>query len=138
VASLVSALKSYKGGIVLVSHDARLVQGLDCDLWICGDDQGGSGGGGRCETKGLRVEAQGYARYRKDIVKKIEQREAAAEAAAAARVEVRRRQRAAKLAKFGASVQALTKQPTSAKQGASAKASSGGGTSTSQKKSKKK
>ena len=37
VAALVDALKAYQGGVLLVTHDARLIQGLECELWVVGD-----------------------------------------------------------------------------------------------------
>lgn len=35
VEALISALKGYTGGVVMVTHDARLVTQVECDLWIC-------------------------------------------------------------------------------------------------------
>jgi ATP-binding cassette subfamily F protein 1 len=35
VEALISALKAYTGGVVMVTHDARLVTQVECDLWIC-------------------------------------------------------------------------------------------------------
>ena len=32
--ALCDALKQYKGGVVLVSHDARLIESTDCQLWV--------------------------------------------------------------------------------------------------------
>ena len=39
IAGLSSALKNFSGGIVLVSHDAKLIRDLDCQIYIC--DNGG-------------------------------------------------------------------------------------------------
>ena len=33
--ALADALSRYNGGVVLVSHDARLIQSADCRLWVC-------------------------------------------------------------------------------------------------------
>jgi len=35
--ALQEAIKAYKGGVVLVTHDARLLVETGCDLWVCGD-----------------------------------------------------------------------------------------------------
>jgi ATP-binding cassette, subfamily F, member 1 len=35
IAGLSSALKQFSGGIVLVSHDAKLIRDLDCQIYIC-------------------------------------------------------------------------------------------------------
>jgi ABC-type multidrug transport system ATPase subunit len=35
VEALISALKAYTGGVVMVTHDARLVTQVEADLWIC-------------------------------------------------------------------------------------------------------
>ncbi len=35
VEALISALKAYTGGVIMVTHDARLVSQVECDLWVC-------------------------------------------------------------------------------------------------------
>jgi ATPase subunit of ABC transporter with duplicated ATPase domains len=95
-----------KGGVIMVSHDQRLVQGIDCELWVCGDGNnddtnnggscgGGGGGGGSFQKNkgcgvgkgngsgGLRVEKRGFGFYRSQLVRKIEQRTAAIEVSCA-------------------------------------------------------
>ena len=57
VDALITSLKAYQGGVVLVSHDARLISAIDCELWVCGD----------CES-GLRMENRGFERYRRDVM----------------------------------------------------------------------
>ena len=34
--ALVSAVQSFQGGVVMVTHDARLLMETNCDLWVCG------------------------------------------------------------------------------------------------------
>ena len=36
--ALAVGLQNFEGGVVLVSHDARLIMEAECDLWVC-DDQ---------------------------------------------------------------------------------------------------
>merc|ERR1712097_206809 len=33
--ALAEALREFEGGVVLVSHDARLIAEVECDLWVC-------------------------------------------------------------------------------------------------------
>ncbi|KAF4716510.1 ATP-binding cassette sub- F member 1, partial [Perkinsus olseni] len=37
VEALIESLEEYDGGVVVVSHDARLIKSLDCEMWICSD-----------------------------------------------------------------------------------------------------
>ncbi|KAJ1412129.1 P-loop containing nucleoside triphosphate hydrolase protein [Ochromonadaceae sp. CCMP2298] len=46
VQALVGSLRDFTGGVVLVSHDARLISALECELWVVGS--GGTGGMGDC------------------------------------------------------------------------------------------
>ena len=123
VAALVDGLKAFKGGVILVSHDARLIQGIHCQHWVVGNEGrgnggnwrgGGGGGGGGGESGGaghrsskghgggngsggLRVERRGFGAYKAALVARIEKRNERIEAEAKARADDRRRDRAAKL-----------------------------------------
>lgn len=35
VDALIKGIQEYKGGVVLVSHDARLIASTGCELWVC-------------------------------------------------------------------------------------------------------
>lgn len=35
VDALIKGIKEYRGGVVLVSHDARLISSTGCELWVC-------------------------------------------------------------------------------------------------------
>lgn len=87
VDALIAALKEFEGGVVVVTHDSRLVRALDCEVWECTggllDRRTG------IEGTGLRVEHRGFEHYRSMVLAKI--RKEAAAATAAAEEEVQRR-----------------------------------------------
>ncbi|KAL7997405.1 putative ABC transporter, AAA+ ATPase domain, P-loop containing nucleoside triphosphate hydrolase [Plasmopara halstedii] len=35
--ALCDAIREYDGGVVIVTHDARLIESTECVLWVCGD-----------------------------------------------------------------------------------------------------
>ncbi|KAI9979458.1 hypothetical protein PInf_028715 [Phytophthora infestans] len=37
--ALCDAIREYEGGVVIVTHDARLIESTECVLWVCGGDQ---------------------------------------------------------------------------------------------------
>eukprot|EP00931_Biecheleriopsis_adriatica_P072700 TRINITY_DN47117_c0_g1_i1.p1 TRINITY_DN47117_c0_g1~~TRINITY_DN47117_c0_g1_i1.p1 ORF type:complete len:790 (+),score=219.51 TRINITY_DN47117_c0_g1_i1:33-2402(+) len=81
VEALIDALKKYEGGLMLVSHDARLIQAAGCDLWVC------KGAG---EPLG---KAANFEEYRKKVLMDLAKRQAAAEAEAARRAAARKKRR---------------------------------------------
>ena len=77
VEALIHGLNRFGGGIVVSTHDARVVEGLDeCEVWVCGE--GGKGG--------LRVLADGkigFGKYRDAVAAEVEARASRAVLAAA-------------------------------------------------------
>ena len=71
VDALTRALKEFKGGVVLVSHDARLITATECEIWVC---EGGLKGADGIYGTGLRTERRGFQYYRTDVIKQIAKR----------------------------------------------------------------
>ena len=98
VDALIEGIRAFSGGVVLVSHDARLISATECALWVCeGADAVAEGG------KGVRVVAdrgddRAFERYRAGLLKAMAERAAAEERRARAHAERRRRKRADKVA----------------------------------------
>jgi hypothetical protein len=57
--ALCDALRLYNGGVVLVSHDARLIETTECQLWVV-------------ENQGLTPWEEGFANYRQHLLKQLE------------------------------------------------------------------
>jgi ATP-binding cassette subfamily F protein 1 len=58
--ALCLALKNYNGGVVLVSHDARLIESIECQLWVVGN---------QTVTPWLA----GFKNYRETLLKQLEE-----------------------------------------------------------------
>ena len=73
VEALIHGLNGFGGGIIVSTHDARVVEGLDeCEVWVCGEGKGG-----------LRVLADGgFGKYRDAVAAEVEARASRAAAAA--------------------------------------------------------
>ena len=82
VEALIAALRLFEGGVVLVSHDARLISALECDMWVCGDT-----------SQGLRVERRGFEKYRLDVLAEVRRQEEDVERRAARKAEERKAMR---------------------------------------------
>jgi ATP-binding cassette subfamily F protein 1 len=78
VEALVAALRAYNGGIVLVTHDARLINAMECELWVCGDG-----------PTGVRVETRGFERYKRDVLAEMAKAQEQAERIVAQKREAR-------------------------------------------------
>lgn len=77
--ALCDAINEFNGGVVLVSHDARLIESTECRLWIVG------------EERNVREFGGAFDEYKKELLQQMEEHMAAQEekkeAAAAARRE---------------------------------------------------
>ena len=97
VDALIVGLEKWKGGVVLVSHDERLVQAAT-ELWVCDGRKANAAE----DCGGLRLEKGGFDIYRKQRVASIEAKAAKvameAQLRSIKRLEARRR-RLAELAK---------------------------------------
>jgi len=58
--ALCDALREYNGGVILVSHDARLIETTECQLWVV-------------EDQGLTPWEAGFANYRQHLLTKLEE-----------------------------------------------------------------
>ena len=92
--ALIDAIKEFNGGIVVVTHDARLIEQCNCTLWVV-------------EKQGVTEWQEGFDDYKENLLtemeekmaKEAEMRREKLEAAAAARSEKLKE----KLARLGAS-----------------------------------
>ena len=62
--ALCDALKAYNGGVVLVSHDARLIESTECQLWVV-------------EDQNVTPWESGFNGYREYLLRKLEEQMAA-------------------------------------------------------------
>jgi len=81
VEALSTAVAKFNGGLVLVSHDARLIQEVDCDLWVVED--------GTC----YKFE-KGFDGYRDKVLDQLDKRQEEVERLEKKRREERAKQRA--------------------------------------------
>ena len=57
--ALCDALRAYNGGVVIVSHDARLIEEVECQLWVV-------------EDQNVTPWREGFQDYRNHLLKKLE------------------------------------------------------------------
>ncbi|CAM9657732.1 unnamed protein product [Chrysoparadoxa australica] len=82
IQALIDGINAFKGGVIIVSHDSRLISATECVLWVCPGD-------GSLRTH----DAGGFERYRRTVLREITEREAKLEAEAAARAIARQKSR---------------------------------------------
>jgi len=70
VEALVEGINNFDGGVIVASHDSRLVDGmLDCEVWVCG-----VGDTGVC----VLPARTGFDKYRQSVAQEVEDRAAMA------------------------------------------------------------
>eukprot|EP00927_Polykrikos_kofoidii_P029465 TRINITY_DN25480_c0_g1_i1.p1 TRINITY_DN25480_c0_g1~~TRINITY_DN25480_c0_g1_i1.p1 ORF type:complete len:861 (+),score=215.97 TRINITY_DN25480_c0_g1_i1:146-2584(+) len=82
VEALIDALRRFRGGLLLVTHDARLIQATECELRVCY---------GSASPELGRVAS--FDAYRKQVLTELAKRQAKAEAEAIKRAAARRSKR---------------------------------------------
>jgi ATP-binding cassette subfamily F protein 1 len=92
VQALIDGIKLFKGGCILVSHDARLISETECDLWVCEGERNVAKGG-----TGIRKEAAGFETFRDGVLADIQRQAAAEDKLQEQRAEARRRLRAQRI-----------------------------------------
>lgn len=102
VDALVRALIAFKGGVILVSHDARLITATECEIWVC---EGGLEGGDGIYGTGLRVERRGFQQYRLDVIRQIAKKVEKAENAVLLKAIKRKEERELKVLKAAEAIQ---------------------------------
>merc|ERR1712187_578618 len=80
VEALIKAICDFNGGLIIVTHDARLIQSIDCNIWVVED-------GGAYEFE------KGFEGYKDKIMDQLEERTAEIERAEQKRREEREKQR---------------------------------------------
>ena len=91
VDALIDGINAYSGGVLLVSHDARLITATDCELWVCAGDST------------VRRHEHGFEHYRRNLLREIALEERRAAAAAAERSRVRAAARSDRVAQLSSS-----------------------------------
>lgn len=90
--ALIKAINEFNGGIVCVTHDQRLIDECECELWVV-------------EDQDAKKWAEGFDGYKEKILTKLEEQAAMEEQARAARLEASAKEKEEKLsrlkAKFG-------------------------------------
>ena len=87
--ALIKAINEFNGGIVCVTHDQRLIDECDCELWVV-------------ENQDAKKWAAGFDDYKEKILSKLEAQAAKEEQFRAARLEASAKEKEVKLARLKA------------------------------------
>merc|ERR1712078_73801 len=107
VEALTDAIKVFNGGLVLVTHDARLITEVDCDLWVV-------------EDGGMYKFEKDFDGYRDKVLDQLEERQREVERMEEKRRQAREKQRAQHVSKEA--IEEAKKKREAAKSGAEAEA----------------
>merc|ERR1711915_105009 len=88
VEALIDAINNYDGGIILVTHDARLIQDVNCDLWVVNQLQYDEG-----PSSSIWKYERGFDGYKADVLEKLAEREAEVDRLMAKRAQAREEKR---------------------------------------------
>jgi ATP-binding cassette subfamily F protein 1 len=78
--ALAVGLQNFEGGVVLVSHDARLITEAECDLWVC-------------DKRTLKFYEEGFEGYRDELLDELEEEATRQEEALRAKLASRAKKR---------------------------------------------
>ena len=87
--ALAEAINNYEGGVILVSHDARLIYSTDCVLWVC-------------ERQTVEEMEGGFDAYRDEILDILAKEEEEQRLKQEERIASRAKERAEKIARLEA------------------------------------
>jgi ATP-binding cassette subfamily F protein 1 len=82
--ALIAAINAFEGGVVLISHDRRLLQATNCALWLC------EGGGKGVKPLGSEYD---FAQYEAKVLREVEARVKAEQMRAKQRAAMRQKRK---------------------------------------------
>lgn len=94
--ALCDAINEFNGGIVVVTHDQRLIEECDCTLWVV-------------EKQGVTKWIEGFEDYKESILRELEEHVAKEAAIRREKLEVAAAARAEKLARLASKVKSKKK-----------------------------
>lgn len=89
--ALCDAINEFNGGVVVVTHDQRLIEECDCNLWVV-------------EKRGVTEWKEGFDDYKETILRELEEQVAQEAAARREKLEAAAQAKAQKLAQLAKKV----------------------------------